>query len=45
MPDVGSCLSWFTARDDGVGIDETEGIDDDFAFDGLDRVDDYSNRT
>lgn len=37
---VRSRLAWFLARDDGVWVDQTEGIDDDLSFDGLDRVDD-----
>jgi hypothetical protein len=45
MPNVGSRLSWFSTRDGGVGIDETEGIYDDFAFDGLDRVNYNSYRS
>jgi len=40
VPDVGRRLARFLTEDDGVGIDEPECVNDDFAFDGLDGVDD-----
>jgi hypothetical protein len=44
VPDVGRCLAGFLAEDDAVGVDEPERVDDDFALDGLDRVDDDGDR-
>lgn len=41
---VGSGLAGFLAEHEGLGVYEAEGIDDDFALDGLDRVDDHSDR-
>lgn len=38
MTNVGCRLAWFLAEDDGVGVDESECVDQDFAFDGLDWV-------
>jgi len=38
MSDIGCGLTGLPARDDGVRINETESIDDDFAFHGLDGV-------
>jgi hypothetical protein len=40
VPDVGGGLARFLAEDDGVRVDEAEGVDDDFAFYGLDGVND-----
>lgn len=40
VPDVGGGLARFLAEDDGVWVDETEGVNDDFPFYGLDGVDD-----
>ena len=40
VPDVRCRLSGLLAHDDCVGIDEAEGIDDDFALDGLDGIND-----
>ena len=42
---VGCCLSRFLAHHEGLGGDETEGVDDNFALDGLDGVDDYGDGT
>lgn len=39
VPNIGGGLARLAACDDGLGVDEAEGVDDDFAFDGLDRVD------
>ena len=36
-------LSRLLPQDNGVRVDETEGINDNFPFDGLDRVDDYGH--
>ena len=40
MAQVGGGLAGFLAEHEGLWIDEAEGVDDDFAFDGLDGVDD-----
>ena len=40
MPLVGGRLTGFHAHHHGCGLDQAEGVDDDFAFDGLDWVDD-----
>ena len=40
VPDVGRRLARLLPDDDAVRVDEPEGVDHDFAFDGLDRVDD-----
>lgn len=40
MPNVGRRLAGFLAKDDAVRVDESECVDDDFALDGLDGVDD-----
>ena len=40
MSKVGGCLAWFLAEHEGLRVDKAEGVDDDFAFDGLDGVDD-----
>ena len=40
MSDIGRRLARFLAEDDRVGVDQSECVDDDFAFDGLDGVDD-----
>lgn len=45
VPDVGGCLSGFLAEDDAVWVDEPESVDDYFALDGLNGVDDYRDRT
>ena len=37
---VGGGLAGFLAHHKGLWVDEPEGVDDDFALDGLDRVDD-----
>lgn len=41
MSDIRSRLSRFLTHDDTVGVDESEGVNHDFALDGLDGVDDY----
>ena len=40
VSDVGRGLAGLGALDDGVRVDEAEGVDDDLALDGLYRVDD-----
>jgi hypothetical protein len=40
MTEIGGCLAWFLAEHEGLGVDKTEGVDDDFALDRLDGVDD-----
>jgi hypothetical protein len=37
---VGGCLTGFLAHHEGLRSDEAEGVDDDFALDRLDGVDD-----
>lgn len=37
---VGGGLAGFLPKHEGLRVDEAEGIDDDFAFDGLNGVDD-----
>lgn len=43
VPDIGRRLTWFPPRDDGVGVDETEGIYYDFPFYGLNWVNNDGN--
>lgn len=43
MTDIGRRLARFLSHDDGIGIDESKGIDDDFAWDRLDWIDDNCN--
>jgi len=43
MAQVGGGLTRFLAEHEGLGVDESEGVDYYFAFDGLDGVDDYGN--
>lgn len=38
-------MAGFLAEHKGLRVDEAEGINYDFAFDGLDGVDDYSDST
>lgn len=45
MTQVGCCLTGFLAHDNSLGLDESEGIDDDLAFDGLDGVNDDGDGT
>lgn len=40
VTDVGGCLAGLVAHHEGLRVDEAEGIDDDFALDRLDGVDD-----
>lgn len=40
MTEVRGALAGFLAEHQGLGVDEAEGVDYDFAFDGLDGVDD-----
>ena len=40
VAEVGGGLSRFLPEHEGLRVDEAEGVDDDFAFDGLDGVDD-----
>lgn len=40
MANIGGCLSGLATRNDGVRVNEAEGVDDDFPFDGLDGVND-----
>ncbi len=43
MPDVRRRLTGFLTQDCGMGIDKAEGIDDYFAFDRLNRINDDSD--
>ena len=43
MSDVGCGLPGFLSKHECLRVDETESVDDDFALDGLDRVDDHSD--
>lgn len=45
VSDVRCRLTWFLAENNGMGVDQAESVDDDFAFDRLDGIDDYSYRT
>lgn len=36
-------MAGFLAQHEGLRVDEAEGVDYDFAFDGLDWVDDYGD--
>jgi len=40
VAEVGRGLAGFLPQHEGLRVDEAEGVDDDFAFDGLDGVDD-----
>ena len=40
VPEVGGCLAGLLAHHEGLRVYEAEGIDDDFAFYGLDWIDD-----
>lgn len=42
---IGSGLAGFLAKHEKLGRNESEGVDDDFAFDGLDGIDDYGDGT
>lgn len=44
VSDVGRRLAGFLSGEKHVRIDKTEGVDDDFSLDGLDRVDDDCDR-
>ena len=44
MSDVRCCLARLTTSYDGLRVDKAEGIDDDLAFNGLDGVNDNSDR-
>ena len=43
MTEVGRRLPWFLTEHECLRVDKTEGIDDDFAFDRLDGIDDDSD--
>ena len=45
MANVRRRLSGFTSRDNGMRINEAEGINDHFPLHRLDRIDDYCNRS
>lgn len=45
MTQVGCCLPGLLAHDDGLGLNESEGINDDLALDGLNGVNDNSDST
>lgn len=38
MTNVGCGLAWLVAHHEGLWVDKTEGIDDDFTLDRLNRV-------
>ena len=40
VAEIGGGLSGFLTEHEGLRVDEAEGVDDDFAGDGLDGVDD-----
>lgn len=40
---VGSGLSWFLAKHEGLWVDEAESVDDNLALDRLDGIDDNGN--
>lgn len=42
---VRCCLPGLLAHDDGLGLDESEGVDDNFTLDGLDGVNNNGNST
>lgn len=44
VTDVRGCLPRLLTQDDSMGVDETEGINDDLALDRLDRIYDHGNR-
>lgn len=44
VPDVRCCLTRFLATHDGMRVYQAEGVDYDFAFNGLDWVNDHRNR-
>lgn len=43
MSQVRCALTWFLAKHERLWVDETEGINDYFSLDGLDRINDDSN--
>ena len=43
MPNVGCCLTRLAARNDGMRVDQSERVNEDLAFDRLDRINDNSN--
>ena len=45
MAQVRRRLASFLPEDVGLGVDEPEGVDDDFAFDRLDGIDDNRDRS
>lgn len=45
MTQVGGCLAGLLAHDNGLGLDETESINNDLALYGLNRVDDDGDGT
>lgn len=40
MTNVGCRLAWFLAKHSGLWVDGAEGIDNDFSFDRLNRIND-----
>ena len=45
MTDIGGSLSGLVSHNNAAWVDKSEGIDNDFAFDRLDRVNYDCNRT
>lgn len=43
MTDVRGGLAWFVAHHEGLWVDQTESVNDDFSFDGLYGIDDNSD--
>jgi len=43
VSNIGCRLSWFTTRNHGLRVDESESVNDDFSFDGLYGIDDDGN--
>ena len=43
MSQIGGCLSRLVSQYHGVGVDETEGVNDNLAFHTLNGVDDYGD--
>lgn len=42
---IGCCLPGFLAHHNGLGLNQSEGIDDNLALDGLDGIDDHGDST
>ena len=43
MAQVGGTLTGFLAEHERLWVDQSESVNDDFALDGLDGIDDYGN--